>query len=365
MKKNFFKTVGLMLALIVALAAFAGCGSPSKQSAADSSPEVSKTQPAPEVSKTQQASAEQPAQDGVLTVAITQIADHPSLDMCRKGIVDKLAELGYADGEKIKVLFQSAQGDMPTATSISQQFVSDNVDVIVAIATPSAQAAFAAAKGKVPVVFTAVSEPAAAELAAKDGSTVAGVTGTSDKLPLAATFDLIKAMTPDVKKIGILHTTSEINSDMQLAEAKELAAQYGVEIVDAGITTTNEIATALDSLLPQVDAMMNLMDNTVVSALSLVLQKCDAAKIPLYGSEITQVEAGALASAGVDYYVLGNTTGEMVAKVLEGASPESLAIETFKDPVLIVNSDKSEMLGITVPDELADKVEYVKTKDAE
>ena len=359
MKHKLLKMAGLLMALLMV---FAGCATPTTNESiadADATPTVEETQSAIE---TDDASETDTASGDVLTVAITQIADHPSLDMCRDGVVDKLAELGYVDGESIKVDFQSAQGDMPTATSIAQQFVSGGADVIVAIATPSAQAAFAAAKGKVPVVFTAVSEPSAAELAAADGATIAGVTGSSDKLPVAATFDLIKSLTPDAVKVGILHNTGEVNSDIQLAEAQKLAAEYGMEVVDAGITSTNEIASALDSLLPKVDVMMNLTDNMVVSALPLIVQKCNEAKIPLYGSEITQVEAGALASAGVDYYVLGQMTGEMVAKVLEGAAPESLPITTFKDPVLIVNSDQATLLGVTVPDEIADKVEYVTTK---
>ena len=190
------------------LALLAGCGSTAAESTADTV-----------------ATPKEQADVSGLTVAITQIADHPSLDMCRQGVTDTLSELGYGDSN---IVFQSAQVEMAVATSIAQQFVSDGADVIVAIATPSAQAAFAAAAGKVPVVFTAVSEPAAAGLADEDGNTIAGVTGTSDKLPVAAAFDMIKALTPDAVKVGILHNTAEVNSDIQLAEAQALAPEYGM-----------------------------------------------------------------------------------------------------------------------------------------
>jgi putative ABC transport system substrate-binding protein len=238
------------------------------------------------------------------------------------------------------------------------------VDVILAIATPSAQAAYAATLGSIPVVFSAISEPVAADLANADGTNLVGVTGTSDKLPVEAAFELIKALTPDVVKVGILHNTSEVNSDVQLAEAKEKAAGYGIEIVDAGITSTNEIASALDTLLPQVDAVMNLTDNMVVSSLPLLVQKCNEAKIPLYGSEDTQVKGGALASAGVDYYALGQTNGEMIAKILEGAKAEALPIASIVEPMLTVNSDQLALLGLTVPDSIKGRVTQVTTEAA-
>lgn len=298
------------------------------------------------------------------TIGITQIVDHPSLNLCRQGAIDKLAELGYVEGKNLTINYEDAQGDPNIASTIAQQFVSDKVNAIVAIATPSAQAAYAAAMGQTPIIFSAVSEPAAAGLANEDGTNLAGVTGTSDKLPVDATFKLIQALTPDVKVIGILHNTGEVNSDVQLAQAKEIAPTYGFTIVDVGITSTNEIASALDTLLPQVDAVMNLTDNMVVSSLPLIVQRCNDAKIPLYGSEDTQVKAGALASAGVDYYALGQITGQMIADVLSGKAAEGISIASMTEPMMIVNSDQAELLGITISDDLKDKVELVTTEAA-
>ena len=363
MKKKLTLVLALMLALAMAVVGFAGCAPKSNESTADAdaTPAVEATEaPAETV-------AEAPVDDTAKSVkiGITQIVDHPSLNLCKQGALDKLAELGYAEGGNLTVNYQNAQGDTAVATTIAQQFVADKVDVIIAIATPTAIASYAASGGSIPVVFSAVSEPAAAELANADGTNVAGVTGTSDKLPVAATFELIKALTPDAVKVGILHNTSEVNSDVQLAEAKEKAREFGLEIVDVGITSTNEIASALDTLLPQVDVVMNLTDNMVVSSLPMLVQKCNEAKIPLYGSEDTQVKGGALASAGVDYYTLGQMTGEMVAKILDGTPAEQLPIAMMDQPMLTVNSDQLTLLGLTVPDSIADRVTQVTTEAAE
>lgn len=324
MRTTLLKVITAVFVLVLAIAVFAGCGG--------------KTVP---------------------TVGISQIVDHPSLNVCRQGAIDKLEELGYKDGENIKFNHQNAQGDAAVANTIAQQFVSDKVDVILAIATPNAQAAYAVAMDEVPVVFSAVSAPEEAGLAAEDGSTLKNITGTSDKLPMDATFKLIKALLPDTVKVGILHTTSEVNSDVQLELAQSIAPEFGMEIIDVGVTSTNEVASALDTLLPQVDVMMNLTDNTVVSALALVIEKCNEAKVPLFGSEDTQVKAGALASAGVDYYQLGQKNGEMIAAILEGTPAEDISIETIKQPMLIINSDQASFLGIEVPAEIS--AEFVNT----
>lgn len=346
MKKTMTgKLIALAAALILAFTMFAGCSAPAEDPAGSSLTPGSLA-------------------EGSYTIGVTQIVEHPSLDLCRKGAIDKLAQLGYVEGKNLKVNYQSAQGDMTIATTIGQQFVADKVDAILAIATPSAQAAYAAAMGNTPLVFSAVSEPIAAGLAGEGSKNIAGVTGTSDKLPVEAAFDLIKALTPSAVKVGILHSTNEVNSDVQLAEAKEKAGAYGLEIVDVGITSTNEMASALDTLLPQVDAVMNLTDNTVVSALALEVQKCNEAKVPLYGSEETQVKSGALASAGVDYYALGQKNGEMIAAILQGKAAQEIPIETLKSPMLFINSDQLTALGLSIPDSIKDKVQTVTTEAA-
>jgi putative ABC transport system substrate-binding protein len=234
----------------------------------------------------------------------------------------------------------------------------------MAISTPSGQSAYAAAMNKIPVVFSAVTDPIVAGFADADGSNMSGITGTSDALPIEGMIKLIKALTPDTVNIGILHNTSEVNSDVQLAQAREIAVKHGMNVIDVGITSTNEMATALDTLLPQVDVVMNLTDNMVVSSLPLEIQKCNAAGVPLFGSEDSQVKAGALASAGIDYYSLGRKTGEMIADILNGTAADKVPISTSDETSVTINEDQAAALGIIIPDDMKAAVTMVKTEQS-
>lgn len=288
------------------------------------------------------------------TIGIAQFAEHGSLDNCREGFLMGLAEAGIVEGENLTIDYQNAQTDMGIANQIAQQFVSNNVDLMCAIATPVAQACYNAADGNIPTIYTAVTDPVAAMLAGEDGSPVGNATGTSDKLPVENQLKAIRAIMPEAKKIGILYTTSEVNSESAIAEYQALAPEYGFEIVTSGISTTSDIPMALDSLLSQVDVMTNLTDNTVVSALSLVLDKANAANIPVFGSEIEQVKLGCVASEGLDYIALGKRTGAMAAKVLKGeATCQDLPYEVISESSLYVNYEAMEALGLTLPEDMA------------
>lgn len=227
--------------------------------------------------------------------------------------------------------------------------------MICAIATPSAQSAYnAAMKADIPVIYTAVTDPVAAELADKDGKPVGEVTGTSDKLPVEEQLKMIREMLPDAKKIGIMYTTSEANSVSAIEEYKSLVKKYDFELVEKGITTTADVSLAADDLLSKVDCITNLTDNTVVAALPTILDKANEKKIPVFGSEIEQVKIGCLAAEGIDYIALGKQTGKMAAKVLKGeAKASEQNFETITEPGFYVNNKVAENLGITVPDDLA------------
>ena len=229
------------------------------------------------------------------------------------------------------------------------------MDLICAIATPSAQSAYSVGrKNDIPVIYTAVTDPVAAELANADGTPVGEVTGTSDKLPVEQQLEMIRAILPDAKKIGIMYTTSEVNSASTLAEYKEKAADYGFEIVESGVSSTADIPLAADSLLEQVDCLNNLTDNTVVASLPLILSKANAKNIPVFGSEIEQVKIGCLAAMGLDYVDLGKQTGRMAAEVLKGEEKASeLNFEVIETAAFYGNSKVAEDLGITFPEDLA------------
>lgn len=288
------------------------------------------------------------------TIGISQFAEHGSLDNCREGFLQGLENEGIVEGENLTVEYQNAAADMGTASQISDAFVSDKVDLICAIATPTAQSAYNAAMDTdIPVVYTAVTDPVAAELADEDGNPVGNVTGTSDELPIKEQLEMIRQILPDAEKVGIMYTTSEANSISALETYKELAGDYGFEIVESGISTTADISLAADDLISKVDCITNLTDNTVVASLPTILEKANEKGIPVFGSEIEQVRIGCLAAEGLDYVALGEQTGEMAAKILKGeAQASEMPYETTSEPGFYVNMKVAENLGITVPDEL-------------
>ena len=289
-----------------------------------------------------------------IKIGIGQFAQHGSLDNCYTGFVEGLAEAGFVEGQNLTIVPQNAQADMGIAQQIAAQFAAEKVDMMVGIATPMAQACYNAADGAIPTIFTAVTDPVAAGFVKEDGTAAGEVTGTSDALPVEAQLKMIRAMLPDATKIGILYTTSEVNSISAIAEYKALAPAYGFEIVESGISTTADIPLALDALLSKVDCLTNLTDNTVVSALALVLDKANAAGKPVFGSEIEQVKLGCAAAEGLDYIALGRQTGLMAAKVLKGeAKAIEIPYEIITEPQLYVNSEALAKFGIVLSDELA------------
>ncbi|QHQ59431.1 ABC transporter substrate-binding protein [Anaerocolumna sedimenticola] len=292
--------------------------------------------------------------DGQVTIGIGQFAEHASLDNCKDGFLAGLAEEGYKEGENLKVSFDNAQADGGTAAQIANDFVSKKVDLICAIATPMAQSAYGAAKDtKIPVIFTAVTDPVLAELAKADKSPNGNITGTSDKLPVEKQLEMIRKVLPDAKTIGILYSTSEINSVSAIKEYKAAAGTYGFEIVDSGISTGADIPLAADNLLEKVDCITNLTDNTVVSSLPVILNKAAAKKIPVFGSEVEQVKIGCLAAVGLDYYDLGVQTGKMAAKVLKGEKKASeMNFEVIEEAAFYGNTAVADNLGITLPEDL-------------
>ena len=291
------------------------------------------------------------------TIGISQFAEHGSLDNCREGFIEGLKEEGLEEGKNLKIVTNNADADTGTAAQIADQFVADKVDMICAIATPSAQAAYnAAMETDIPVVYTAVTNPVAAELANDDKSPVGNVTGTSDELPVEAQLKMIREILPDAKTIGILYTTSEANSVYSIKQYEKLADKYGFKIEKTGITNTSEIQLAASDLLGKVDCLTNLTDNTVVSALPTVLGLANEKGIPVFGSEIEQVKLGCLAAEGIEYTQLGKDTGKMAAKILKGeASASEMDYELITESSLYVNEKVAENLGITVPDTMKER----------
>ncbi len=286
------------------------------------------------------------------TIGISQFAVHGSLDNCREGFLAGLAEAGFAEGENLTIEYVNAQAEPATAGLTASNFVAKEVDMICAIATPSAMTAYNAAMNTgIPVVYTAITDPVEAGLAKEDGSSVGNVTGTSDALAVEAQLAMIREIMPEARKIGIIYTTSEANSISSVAKYEELAACQGFEIVSTGVTAVSEVALAAADLVSKVDCITNLTDNTVVSALQTVLEVANNAKIPVFGSEVEQVKAGCVAAMGIEYFELGRQTGIMAAKILKGETKAAeMKYEVFAEPELYVNYAGAEKLGMTLPE---------------
>lgn len=299
--------------------------------------------------------------EGEIVIGIGQFAEHGSLDNCREGFIAGLEEAGYKEGENLKIYYENAQADTNLTSQISNNFISKNVDLIAAIATPMAQSAFGATKNTdIPVIYTAVTDPIKAELAKADGSSNGNTTGTSDKLPVEEQVKMIRKILPDAKTIGIMYSTSEVNSLSAIEEYKALAPDYGFEIVESGISTTADIPLAADSLLEKVDCINNLTDNTVVSALPIILDKASKKNIPVFGSEIEQVKIGCLASMGLDYFDLGKQTGKMAAQVLDGEKEASeINFEIIEEFAFYGNKAVADNLGISFPEELVSSAKEI------
>lgn len=314
-----------------------------------------------------ESTAENTAAEETYTIGISQFAEHGSLDNCREGFLEGLKEEGIEEGKNLEIKISNADSDTGTAAQIAESFVSDKVDLICAIATPSAQAAYNAARNSgIPVIYTAVTNPEEAELASEDKKPVGAVTGTSDQLPVEAQLKMIRKLLPDAETIGILYTTSEANSVYSITQYEKYAEEYGFTLETAGVTNTSEVSLAAAGLLEKVDCITNLTDNTVVSALPTILDQAGKKNIPVFGSEIEQVKIGCLAAEGLDYINLGKETGKMAAKVLKGeAQAEDLEYELLTDSSLYINEKVAADLDITIPDDMKESAAETFTEIAE
>lgn len=284
-------------------------------------------------------------------IGVIQYMSHSSLDNCYQGLIEGLKEAGYEDGRTVTIEFQNAMGSEETASQLAKNMVARQYDLIVAIATPVATKAYAAARDEnVPVLFCAVSDPVAAGLVQSLDKPGHNCTGTSDRLNIEGQLKMIRAFQPEAKTIGILYTTSEPNSVTHLNEIKKMAPQYGFTIEATGIQQGSEVAQAATVLAGKVDCITNFTDNNVVNNLTTLLAKANEANIPVYGSEIEQVTKGCLASESLDYVALGKETGRLAERVLKGEAAAGVPVGQVKDSFPVYNRDVLARFKLTVPD---------------
>lgn len=295
----------------------------------------------------------------IKTIGITQLVEHPSLDKARNGFIKSLEDKGYKDGENIKIDYQNAQNDMLTTQTIANKFVSDKKDLIYAVSTPSAQAAYNSTKD-IPILITAVTDPVAAGLVKSLDKPEGNLSGTSDYISIDKNLELIKTLVPKAKTIGVLYSTSEVNSKIQVEMLKKYASKNNYKVVEKGISSSNEINQAISSLSKNIDVLYVPTDNLIVSSMPIVSKIATYNKIPVIASEDGAVKSGALACQGIDYEKLGYKTGEIAVKVLNGEKVSNIPISTLDDTQIIINEDVLNLLSMKKPNDK--DIVYIKSE---
>lgn len=299
-----------------------------------------------------------PVNTEMKSVAITAIVEHPALDAVRAGVIEQLAEDGFVEGKNLKVNFQSAQGNTATAGQISKQFVGDNPDAIVAIATPSAQS-MAAATTTIPIVFSAVTDPVTAKLVKSLDGSGTNVTGASNASPYEPQIDLMKQLIPNLKHVGYVYSPGEVNSTVVLKELKNRLEPMGITVHEAPANSGNDIPMAARGIADKVDIIYTSTDNHVVSAYESLYKVGRESKVPLMAADTDTVARGAAAAMGINYHDLGRETGKIVTRILNGEAPGTIPVYRTKTLDLYVSPSHAQEQGFTLPQAVIDKAQKV------
>ncbi|MGB3209164.1 MAG: ABC transporter substrate-binding protein [Desulforhopalus sp.] len=294
------------------------------------------------------------------TISVSQFVEHPALDAVLQGFQDYLKD----NGVDARYIVHNAQANMGTATQIAQQMVGEKADLLVAIATPSAQTCVQAlskapADLKRPFLFTAVTDPIAAGLVKDLQKPDPGITGVSDLLPIEEHIKMVLAYKSDIKTLGLLYNAGEANSKATIASIKALSGKLGFETVEATASKTADVYQAAKSLVGRADAVFIPTDNTIISALESVIKVGVQNKMPIFAADVDSVKRGAVAAMGFDYYKHGYQTGAIAERILNGEKPETIPVQFQKDLQLHINASYSRQMGITPPEALLEKATKV------
>lgn len=281
-------------------------------------------------------------------IGLTYIVEHPAIDAVREGIVDGLKSAGYEDGKTIEIVIRSAQGNMVTQAQIANEFSGLDLDLAVAISTPSAQTLKNSIKDK-PLIFAAVTDPVGAGLITSMAEPGGNVTGTSDQQPFPPIFDLVKKLVPNAKKIGVIFNPGEANSVSQVQALKAAAQPYGIEIVESPAAQSTLVGDAAASLVGRADAILLPTDSTVVSVVESVVTVGKKARLPVFASDTGSVERGAVAALGFNYYELGKLTAQMAEQVLKGKKPSEIPAQVPESQDLYINASSAKAMGLDIP----------------
>ena len=289
---------------------------------------------------------------GKQSIGIIQYVDHVALNAARDGFIDALKEKGYEDGKNITIALQNAQGDQSNLSTISDRFIGDNVDLVLAIATPAAQS-IAGKTSEIPILGTAITDYVSAKLVNSNEAPGGNVTGTTDMNPIKEQIDLLVKLVPDAKTVGVLYTSNEDNSILQAKLAKEAIEKLGMKYVEVTVSNSNEVQQATQSIVDQCDAIYIPTDNIFASAMPVVHGVTSVSKTPVICGESGMVDTGGLATLGINYYDLGYQTGLMAVRVLKGeAKPAEMPIESATGFDFAINGTVAEEIGIEIPEDL-------------
>ena len=295
---------------------------------------------------------------GKMKVGVVQIVQHPALDSANKGFLDALNEAGLKD--KVEIDQQNAQGDQSNLKAIANRYVSGNYNLICAISTPAAQA-MANATDKIPIICTAISDYENAKLMKSEKSPDSNITGTHDRGPIDKQVQLIKAIQPNAKRVGIIYNSSEINSVVQARHLKENCQPLGIDVVELTVNSVNDVQQVAEGFLTdKVDAIYVPTDNIIASSIPTLMAVANKGKIPVYGAEVGHVENGVLASESISFYDIGHRAGEMAAEILKGnKTVKDFPVEGADKSKLYINKSEMETLGIRIPKEVLDRAQMI------
>jgi putative ABC transport system substrate-binding protein len=291
---------------------------------------------------------------GAFKIGVNQLVPHAALDASYDGFIDALKDEGYIDGENIVIDYQNAQNDQTTLNTIATKHVNDGCDLILAISTPSALATLNATKD-IPILVTAVTDPADSGLVESNEAPGGNLSGTSDLTPVKLQIELIKKLIPTAETVGVLYSSSESNSKIQVEMAIEAAEELNLKVVEATVSSTNDIEQVVQSLVGRVDVIYAPTDNTIASGMPTVAMVANPNGIPIICGEEGMVSKGGLATYGIDYYKLGWMTGKQAIKIIKGeASTATMPIEYLPDEEfsLTINEEVADQLGIEIPQDL-------------
>ncbi|MCK4020173.1 ABC transporter substrate-binding protein [Streptococcus suis] len=291
-------------------------------------------------------------------IGVLQFVTHDSLDEIYKGIKAGLEEGGYTTTDNLEIDFMNAEGDQSQVQTMSKKLVDNGNELLIGIATPAAQG-LANATTELPIIMGAVTDPVGANLVTDLKNPGGNITGVSDQTPVADAVSLIKEITPDAKTIGVLYSSNEDNSKIQVAEFKVAAEEAGYTVLEYAVASSNEIAATVEVASSKADVLFTPVDNTVASAFSTVVSVANKTKTPIFTSVEDMVEGGGIASVTLSQYDLGVATGKMAAKILDGANPEDTPVQIFNEGTVVVNQKVAKELGITLSDDVISKASKV------